>query len=152
MYQGQRNQSGRSSFGRTIILKVNLKFQFYKKQAIIKSASMIFRLVRLTVWHENFTWNLILRFYGSGKTIKLKSVNQMQIQYISLQDREQNWGSVKLKSQQLFIQTIERRTVKFNYRKVFIPYGIILRYNRQKKLMNRWKIISSPGFTILVLL
>ena len=35
---------------------------------------------------------------------------------------ERNWASVKLKSQQLFIQTIRRRTVKFNYRKVFVPY------------------------------
>ena len=29
-----------------------------------------------------------------------------------------------LKSQQLFIQMIERRTVKFNYCKVFVPYGM----------------------------
>ena len=42
---------------------------------------------------------------------------------VELQDQERNWASVKLKSQQLFIQTIERRTVKFNYCKVFMPYG-----------------------------
>ena len=47
-----------------------------------------------------------------------------QIQFISLQDGEQNWDSIKLKSQQLFIQTIERQTIKFNYRKVFVPYGM----------------------------
>ena len=38
-----------------------------------------------------------------------------------------NWASVKLKFQQLFIQMIERQTVKFNYRKVFVPYGNTLR-------------------------
>ena len=43
-------------------------------------------------------------------------------------DRERNWDSVKLKSQQLFIQTIERRTVKFNYHKVFVSYGSIKAY------------------------
>ena len=34
------------------------------------------------------------------------------------------WASVKLKFQQLFIQTIERQTVKFNYHKVFVLFGI----------------------------
>ena len=48
----------------------------------------------------------------------------MQIQYIalSLRDQEQNWASIKLKSRQLFIHTIKRRTIKFNYCKVFVPY------------------------------
>ena len=44
---------------------------------------------------------------------------------MSLQDRERNWASIKLKSQQLSVQMIQRRTVKFNYRKVFVLYGIV---------------------------
>ena len=33
-------------------------------------------------------------------------------------------GFHKIKIPTTFIQTIKRRTVKFNYRKVFMPYGI----------------------------
>ena len=40
--RGRRNRSG---FGRTIIFQVKTKLQFYKKKAMIKSASMIFELV-----------------------------------------------------------------------------------------------------------
>ena len=58
-----------------------------------------------------------------GRTVKSKYINCTQIQCISLQDRERNWASVKLKFQQLFVQMIQRQTVKFNYRKVFVLYG-----------------------------
>ena len=34
-------------------------------------------------------------------------------------------ASIKLKYQQLFIQKIKRRTIKINYRKAFMPYGIM---------------------------
>ena len=32
-------------------------------------------LIICTVWHENFTWNLIYSVMVSGKTVKLKYVN-----------------------------------------------------------------------------
>ena len=41
-------------------------------------------LIIRTVWHENFTWNLIYSFMVSGKTVKLKYVNYMEIYCISL--------------------------------------------------------------------
>ena len=77
-----------------------------------------------TVWNENFTWNLILRFYSwwQNRKIKIRKV-YANLVYIITRLRK-NWASVKLKSQQLFVQIIQRRTVKFNYRKVFVLYGI----------------------------
>ena len=32
-------------------------------------------LIICTVWHENYTWNLIYSFMVSDKTVKLKYVN-----------------------------------------------------------------------------
>ena len=55
-----------------------------------------------------------------------------KLEYISLRDWEWNWASVKLKSRQLLIQTIERRTVKFKYRKVFVPYSIAIKITHNK--------------------
>ena len=82
-----------------------------------------------TLWHENFTWNLILRFYGwwQNRKIKIRKLYANLVYIITRsrkKDRERNWASVKLKSQQHFVQTIQRRTVKFNYRKVFVLYGM----------------------------
>ena len=35
-----------------------------------------------TVWHEHFAWNLILWFMISDRTVKLKSINWMEIYYV----------------------------------------------------------------------
>ena len=44
-----------------------------------------------TIWHKKFTWNLILQL-ANGRTVKLKSINWMEIYYIAIaMTSRMNW-------------------------------------------------------------
>ena len=52
---------------------------------VVNTAIVIGAANEITVWHEKFTWNLILRFYGEGQNRKIKIC---KLDAISLRDRE----------------------------------------------------------------
>ena len=46
-----------------------------------KTNSYLVHCLYFNIWHNNLTWNLILQFTVSGRTIKLISINWMDIHY-----------------------------------------------------------------------
>ena len=79
-----------------------------------------------TVWHEEFTWNLILWFYSQWQhhIIKIHKLdgNLLNIAAVILSTK---LDFCKIKIFKLFIQMIQRETIKFNYHKFFMLYNML---------------------------
>ena len=75
------------------ILAFLLQLTFAHKLSGYQLQDMQTYVKRNTIWHKNFTWSLI--FMLSGRTIKLKFINWMEIYYTIAMTSSTKLGFIK---------------------------------------------------------
>ena len=97
--------------------------------------------------HKNFTWNLILQFYGQQQNCKIKIHKLYGYLPYYCHDIKHKTDLFKIKICQLLIQ---RQTVKFHYHKIFVQYGTITITYDKVSVVTCVHIDKTDGQTVIL--